>query len=123
MNTYSIVAKTTPEAAYAYVSDITTHPEWSPDNMSVTPLQSGPVAVGSKYKAEGHLVGKPNPSTVEITAVSPGRSVTFTATDSNSKIQHEFTFTKVPDGTRIDRNVTGITSPLIFKIIFPVLEP
>jgi hypothetical protein len=123
VNTYSIVARTTPEAAYAYVSNITTHPEWSPDSMTVEPQQTGPVAVGAKYKTIGHLVGKPNPAVVEITALSPNRSVTFTATDGNSKTQHEFTFTKDPDGTRIDRNVTGITGPLIFKIIFPVLEP
>ena len=123
MNTYSIVANTTPEAAYAYVADITTHPEWSPDQMKIEPEQAGPPAVGAKYKAVGHLVGKPNSSLVEITALTPGRSVTFTATDSNSKIQHEFTFTKDPNGTRIDRNVTGIEGPLLFKIIFPILEP
>jgi hypothetical protein len=123
VNTYSIVANTTPEAAYAYVADITTHPEWSPDSMKVEPEQGGPPAVGAKYKTVGHLVGKPNPSLVEITALTPGRSVTFTATDGNSQIQHEFTFTKDPNGTRIDRNVTGIKSPLVFKIIFPILEP
>jgi hypothetical protein len=123
VNTYSIVASTTPEAAYAYVADITTHPEWSPDSMRIDPEQAGPPAVGAKYKAVGHLVGKPNSSLVEITGLTPGRSVTFTATDGNSVFQHEFTFTEEPNGTRIDRNVTALKSPLIFKIISPVLEP
>jgi hypothetical protein len=123
VNTYSIVANTTPEAAYAYVADITTHSEWSPDNIKVEPEQAGPPSVGAKYKMVGDLVGKPNSSVVVITALTPGRSVTFMATDSNSEIQHEFTFTKDPNGTRVDRNVTGIKGPLIFKIIFPILEP
>jgi hypothetical protein len=123
VNTYSIVAATTPEAAYAYVADITTHPAWSPDSMKVEPEQAGPPAVGSKYKTEGHLVNKPNSAVVEITALTPDRSVTFTATDGNSIVQHEFVFTKEQGGTRIDRNVTGLKGPLIFKIIFPVLEP
>ena len=123
MNTYSIVASTTPEAAYAYVADITKHPEWSPDSMQIEPEQAGPPAVGSKYKATGHLQGKPNSSVVEITALNPDHSVTFTATDGNSIFQHEFVFTKEPGGTRIDRNVTPIKTPLFFKLIFPMLEP
>jgi hypothetical protein len=123
MNTYSIVANTTPEAAFAYVSDVTTHPEWSPDHMSIEPLQAGPPAVRAKYKAVGHLVGKPNPSTVEITDLQPGRSVTIKATDGNSVFQHEFVFTKENGGTRVDRNVTPLQTPLFFKIVFPVLEP
>jgi len=123
VNTYSIVASTTPEAAYAYVADITKHPEWSPDNLKVDPEQAGPPAVGAKYKTIGHLVGKPNSSVVEITALTPDRAVTFTATDGNSIFQHEFTFTKEQGGTRIDRNVTAIKSPMIFKIISPILEP
>jgi len=123
VKTYSIVASTTPEAAYGYVADITKHPEWSPDSLTVEPLQTGPPAVGSKYKTIGHLVGKPNSSVVEITALTPDRSVTFTATDGNSVFQHEFVFTRDPGGTRIDRNVTPLKTPLFFKIIFPILEP
>ena len=123
MNTYSIVANTTPEAAYAYVADITTHPVWSPDSMKVESLQPGAPAVGSKYKAEAHLVNKSNLSVVEITAMSPNRSVTFTATDSTSLFQHEFVFTRQNGATRIDRNVTPMKTTLFFKIISPVLEP
>jgi hypothetical protein len=123
VNTYSITAATTPEAAYAYVADITNHPAWSPDSMKIEPEHAGPPAVGSKYRAVGHLVGKPNSSDVEITAMSPGRSVTFTATDGNSKFQHEFVFTREGSGTRVDRNVTPLRTPLFFKVIFPVLEP
>ena len=37
---------------------------------------------GASEVATGHLVGKPNPSIVEITALTPDRAVTFTATDS-----------------------------------------
>src|SRR5258708_36337685 len=123
VKTYSIVAKTTPEAAYAYVADVTKHPEWSPDDMKVVAETPGPAAVGSKYKAEAHLVGKPNPSTVEITALAPGRLVTFTAVDGNSTWQHEFTFTRENGGTRIDRKVTPLKTPGAFGIIFFALHP
>ena len=123
VRTYSIVAKTTPEAAYAYVADLTKHPEWSPDNMKMVAESPGVVGVGSKYKAVGHLVGKPNPSEVEITALKPGQLFAFTSTDGNSKWQHEFTFTGENGGTRIDRTVTPLKTPPAFGIIFFVLHP
>jgi hypothetical protein len=123
VKTYSIVAKTTPEAAYAYVADLTKHPEWSPDDMKIVPDSPGAVAVGSKYKAVGNLVGRPNPSEVEITALEPSRLVAFTSTDGNSKWQHEFRFSRENGGTRIDRTVTSLKTPPGFGILFAILHP
>src|SRR5437899_3622810 len=91
--TYTVVANTTPAAAYAYVADLPRHPEWSPDEMQIAPETPGPVEVGRAYRAEGKLVGRPNPSTVEVTAMEEPRRFAFKATDANSQWLHEFTFT------------------------------
>jgi uncharacterized protein YndB with AHSA1/START domain len=123
VQTYSIVAKTTPEKAYAYIADLTKHPEWSPDDMKMSPDSPGEVRVGSTYHAEGNLVGRRNPSTVEITALEPGRLVAFTSTDGNSKWQHEFRFVSENGGTRIDRTVTPLKTPPGFGVLFFLLHP
>jgi len=121
--TYSIVVKTTPEAAYAYVADVLSHPEWSPDDMTVTAEQPGPVRVGSTFKASGKLLGKQNPSTVEVTAMQPASLFAFKATDGNSVVQHEFEFRPGEGGTRIDRRVTFLKTPAAFSILFPLFHP
>src|SRR5207248_1111660 len=110
-------------AAYAYVADLPRHPEWSPDEMQIVPEAPGPVEVGRAYRAEGKLVGRPNPSTVEVTAMEEPRRFAFKATDANSQWLHEFTFTPSDAGTRIDRRVTVLRAPAIFPIIFSILHP
>jgi hypothetical protein len=121
--TFSVIAKTTPEAAYAYVADMLSHPEWSPDSMKMEAETPGPIAVGSRFKAVAHLVGRPNPSTVEITAMEPPKRFAFKSTDSNSEWLHEFTFTPEDGGTRIDREVTPVRTPPGFGILFTILFP
>jgi len=121
--TYSVVANTTPTAGYAYVADLLRHPEWSLDDMQIAPETPGPVAVGQLYKAEGKLMGRPNPSTVEVTAMEEPRRFAFKATDSNSQWLHEFTFTPSDGGTRIDRRVTVLSAPALFPVVFTLLHP
>lgn len=121
--TYSILVKTTPDRAYAYVADLSRHPEWSPDEMKMQAETPGPVTVGSTFKAVGNLVGKPNTSTVEVIAFEEPRRFAFKATDSNSEWLHEFLFTPQDGGTRIDRRVTILRGPALLKVIFPILHP
>ncbi len=121
--TYSIVTKASPEAAYDYVADITRHPEWSPDNMKMEPVAAGPVGVGSQFKAVGNLVGRPNASTLQVIALDKPRRFSFKAVDGNSEWIHEFLFSEVPEGTRIDRHVTAVRTPPGFGILFTLLEP
>ena len=121
VKTYSVIATTTPDKAYAYVSEIPKHPEWSPDSLKVE--GGGPAAVGSKYETVGHLQGKPNPSTVEIEALEPGKRVVFTSTDPTSAWRHEFSFSPADGGTRIDRKVSVIKAPFFLNVVFPLLHP
>ena len=121
LKTYSVVARTTPEKAYAYVADIQRHAEWSPDDLKVS--GAGPAGVGATYETVGHLQGKPNPSTVEVEALEPGRRVVFTSTDKMSAWRHEFTFTPADGGTRVDRTVSVIKAPFMLNVVFPLLHP
>jgi len=121
--TYTIVANTTPAAAYAYVADLLRHPEWSAHNMKMELLTPGLVAVGSQYKAVGDLGGRPNPSTVTITAMEPDKRFAFRTQDGNSEWTHEFVFTAVDGGTRIDRIVDPFKPPPGFGIFSAIFHP
>jgi hypothetical protein len=121
VKTYSVVAKTTPDRAYAYLADVRNHAEWSPDDLKVD--GPGTPAVGAKYETVGHLQGKPNPSTVEITDLRPSSRVAFTSTDKASSWLHEFTLTLQDGATRIDRKVSVLSAPLMLSVVFPILHP
>jgi uncharacterized protein YndB with AHSA1/START domain len=125
VKTYSVAARTTPEKAYAYLSDLRRHPEWSPDNLTVEQQGSGDVAVGTRYRTVGHLQGKPNEAIVEITQLAPPTRFAFTSADRNGRSTwlHEFTLTPESGGTRIDRKVSVVKAPALLNLVFPLLHP
>jgi len=125
VKTYSVAVTTTPEKAYAYLSDLRRHAEWSPDNLTVEQHGSGEVQVGTRYRTVGHLQGQPNEAIVEITTLAPPTRFSFTSADSNGRSTwlHEFTLTPESGGTRIDRKVSVVKAPALLNVIFPLLHP
>lgn len=121
--TYSVTAGTTPDKAHAYVAEVTKHPEWSPDDMSVRAETPGAPAAGSRYHTTGKLQGRPNDSVVEVLSSEPGKAFTFKAKDKNSEWLHEFTFSAVDGGTRIDRRVTTVSGPPGMNIVLTLIHP
>ncbi len=97
-----------PEAAFAYVADISRHNEWTTNSIRVTPLTPGPVRLGSKYAAVGRQWGKDWPSELEVTGYEPSQRFEFTATGGpvgapeGDPHRHEFLFTRESGGTRLE---------------------
>ena len=75
--TYNVTIKAPQAKVFDYVADVSRHGEWgsADDHMKASAEKPGPPAMGSRYKADGMLNGKPNQSTVTITALeAPKRS-------------------------------------------------
>ena len=117
-----------PDQVFAYVSDITRHPEWAVHKVTVQPLDpAGPVRVGSRFTSSGRQGGRDWPSTLEVTIYERPRRFEFTATGgpipSPAGNPHRHTFRFMPDGggTRIvyerlnpiQRRVTVVLLPII----------
>jgi uncharacterized protein YndB with AHSA1/START domain len=122
--TYDITIKAPPAKVFDYIADISRHGEWgsADDKMKVTAEKPGTPAVGARYKAEGVLNGKVNPSVVTITAYEPQTRVAFDAEDSNSVFHHEFVFTPSDGGTRVERRVTMTKGPFYFPIVLGIFK-
>jgi uncharacterized protein YndB with AHSA1/START domain len=112
-----------PEKAYDYVVDVMRHPEWGMDEMTMQAAdgQSAP-AVGSRYKAEGTLFSRRNPSTVTITALEPPRRIEFEAEDASSITGHVFTFERQDGGTLITRQIYAVKQPFYGPVLFLILR-
>jgi hypothetical protein len=97
-----------PEAAFAYVADITRHNEWSTNSIKITPLTPGPVRLGSKYAAVGRQGGKDWPSDLEVTGYESPHRFEFTATGGpigtpeGDPHRHEFLFAPESGGTQLE---------------------
>jgi Polyketide cyclase / dehydrase and lipid transport len=122
--TYNIVVKVPQGKVFDYVADVARHGEWAsePDHMKVSAEKPGAPAVGSKYKAEGVLNGKVNPSVVTVTTLQYPDRFAFDAEDSNSTFHHEFIFSPVAGGTTVSRIVTMTKGPFYFPVVLAIFK-
>jgi len=108
-----------PDKAYAYVADLSRHAAWSfaADKMTIKADKPGPAVVGSKYSAEGNLMGR-NASKVTITALNPPKSLEFESEDRAGINGHRFEFTPQNGGVLITRQMFGIKVPFYGPLLF-----
>jgi len=113
-NSYRVVINAPPDRVFAYVADLTRHPEWSGARLKVEPLASGPVGVGSQYISHGDVANqKDRPNQLRVTQYQPPTVFAFVAQDPDfGEVPHVFTFTPQAGGTLVDRTVTVTLSPL-----------
>ncbi len=121
---YTVDVKAPQSRVFDYVADVSRHGEWGSeeDHMKATAERPGPPAVGSRYKADGILNGKPNASVMTITAIEAPKRLAFDAEDSNSVFHHEFTFSPSGGGTRVERHVTMTKGPFYFPLVLAIFK-
>jgi uncharacterized protein YndB with AHSA1/START domain len=119
VNTYRVVINARPEAVFAYVSDLTRHPEWSGGRLKIESVSSGPVAVGSQYRSHGDVAGqKDRPNELRVTQYQPPTRFAFVAKDPDfGDVPHEFAFKPEAGGTLMERTVT-VTMPPVRAFLF-----
>src|ERR1700676_1261145 len=121
---YSVDVKAPQAKAFDYVADVSRHGEWgsADDHMKATADKPGPPAMVARYKADGMLNGKPNQSTVTITALDAPKLVAFDAEDANSVFHHEFVFSAANGGTHVERHVTMTKGPFYFPLVLAIFS-
>ena len=114
INSYFVSIKAAPETVFAYVSDLSRHPEWSGAHLTVQELAPGPVAVGKEYISHGDVANqKDRPNQLYVTEYQPSTSFAFIAKDPDfGDVPHTFSFIPQADGTLLDRTVVLTLSPV-----------
>lgn len=121
---YTVSVKAPQQQVFDYIADVSRHGEWGSrdDNMKASAEKPGAPAVGSRYRAEGLLSGKPNSSMVTITALEPPKRVAFDAEDRNSVFHHEFVLSSADGGMRVERHVTMPKGPWYFPMVLTIFK-
>ena len=121
---YTVEVNAPQSKVFDYVADVSRHGEWgsADDHMKATAERPGTAAMGSRYKADGMLNGKQNPSVVTITSLEPPKRLAFDAEDSNSVFHHEFTFSPAAGGTHVERHVTMTKGPFYFPLVLAIFK-
>jgi len=125
-HTYRILTSAKPDIAFAYISDLTRHPEWNA-HLLVQALTDGEIQFGSTYHSVGKTLNEDRHNDIRVTAHQPPSIFSFVATDPDfNDITHEFRLTPQEPGTLVERTITVHMSPMmaiLWKLLlFPLIN-
>jgi uncharacterized protein YndB with AHSA1/START domain len=114
-----------PEAAFAYVADMTRHHEWAVHEIEVTRVDTADMRVGSRFASRGRQGNRWWPSELEVTIYEPPHRFGFTATggplgtEPGRLHRHEFVFSPANGGTAFELRRTDpiLAHGLRFRVI------
>ena len=118
-----------PSVAWALISDIGRHAEWSPQEFEATKETAGSVGVGSRYRTAGRKgarKGVLRTTEVVVTAFEPTRSFAFESTERAGVYRTTFHIEPSGSGSRIERVVQppmhGLVSFIRHGLLAPVVR-
>ena len=124
--TFSIDVGAPPAEAFALISDIERHGEWSPRAFEAARLDSGPIGVGTRYRTAGQKGARKGPmrtTEVSVTEFEPPTRFGFEAIEAAGTYRTTFVISPLGTGSRIMRIVDPPTTGLVPFIRHRLLGP
>lgn len=90
-----------PEDVFAYITDVSRHPEWQEGLVSATLETKPPVGVGSRVVHRRKLGPTTLATTSEITAFNPPELVSFRGLDGPIRAEGSQRVERVGEGSRV----------------------
>jgi uncharacterized protein YndB with AHSA1/START domain len=111
------------EEVFDFVADERNEPRYNPGMLWAEKLSSGPVGLGSRFRAEMRTRPRPVVMTTECTGYERPRRLASTTRLSTMDIQGTLTFDPVPAGTRMrwswnlqPRGLLKLATPMVARI-------
>lgn len=111
-----ILINTNLQTAFNYVSDLTTHPQWSDGELKMEEISSEPIQIGKEYISKGEVgkFQKERPNKLRITEYTSPHTFSFCSNDPDfGDIFHTFTFEEKEKKVLITRTMKMSLHPLI----------
>ena len=112
----SIHIEASPEAVYAYISDIGRHPEWAAQKLVMQPLGGG------KFQSLMTMGAMKAVAVIHVEAADPPRMFCYVA-DDNVSGPHRWTFLIAPDGvgSKVTFRMDRMHDALLFRLLQPTV--
>jgi uncharacterized membrane protein len=112
------------EDVYAYTSAVDTMPQWRGDVSEAEQLTDGPIAVGTRIRAGGRVLGRPIGLVVEVTELEPGARFGYRPVSGPLRTHNVYTFEPDAGGTLVTltdeielRGIFGLFEPLMGRMV------
>ena len=106
------------EDVYAYATTVDTMPAWRGDVSEAEQLTDGPIAVGTRIRAGGKVLGRPIGVVIEVTELEPGARFGYRPVAGPLRTHNVYTFESEAGGTLVT-----LTDEIELSGIFGLFEP
>lgn len=111
------------DEVFDVVADERNEPRYNPRLLSAELIRGGPTGVGTRFRAEARMLGRPVPMTIEFTAYERPRLLASWTRMAAMDIRGTLTFEAEPAGTRMrwhwslePRGISHLLAPLLVLI-------
>ena len=110
------------EKVFAYLADITRHPEWSKEEhrLQVEKTSEGPIGQGATFRSVGYQFGR-NEDTVTVTEYVPNQRIVFQADGKVGLVRHAFEIEPSDGGVRVTKSFDMLKGKFPFSIMYPLM--
>jgi hypothetical protein len=116
----TIDVNASPEAVFAYVSDLSRHHEWAAQPLVIETSAAGPPAAGTKARSKAHQFGRDNANELVVTEIDPPRRFAFEAFGREGRFIHSFDLRPVDGGTRLTKTFDVLEVNFFIRMLMPV---
>jgi len=115
--------RTTPDAAFIYLSDLTRHGEWA-GNPGLDVVQTSPGAVmpGATFRSRGTQFGLKLEDELKVIDFQPPLRFAFESTGRGGVYRHIIDFEPAEGGTLVTKEMRTIEGPAPFRLLKPLSE-
>ena len=110
-----ITIKASADRVYDYVADFRRHSEWSGHGLQVSPMDGGPVAVGSTFSTTAKQFGTQHEQST-VTELSPGHVFAWDSTGGLGKASHRFAMAEDEGSTTLTKSVELVQPTFLAKV-------
>jgi uncharacterized membrane protein len=103
------------DRVYAYVSDMTTHAEWSGNELQVKKSSDGPVAVGTVYSTTQKQFGTQREQS-KVTDMTSARSFAWDSTGALGRTHHSFQLSGEGGSTSVTKSAQIVDPKFLAKL-------
>jgi uncharacterized protein YndB with AHSA1/START domain len=109
-----------PAEVFAYLTDISRHPEWAGNPLTIDRTDAGPVRVGYRWQSTGHRLGT-HTDQVVVTEHQPDSRFSYESTGDAGWWLTSFTLAPAGEGTVLSREMRSRRLTWFTRLLAPMI--
>ena len=110
------------DSVFAYLADLSRHPEWAAHDLHVEQTSEGPVGVGTTFTSVGHQMGRDNENKVSVVEFVANERIAYESQFDANRMRNYFLLEQEDGGTRLTKGADPLELHFPASVLFPMLR-